>query len=497
MSPTSRSRAPTGLQSGAVRRYARYHLVNSVFIAANALALGYFAAAKRMKPKLLIVDDDEEIRTQMKWALAADYDVALAEDRPSALEMFRTTQPSVVLLDLGLPPHPGNPEEGLATLSALMALDRLVKVIIISGQGEKQNALRAIGASAYDFFTKPVEMDELKFLLKRCFQMVQLEKEYAAMQQLVHTDSFEGMLGTSAPMRPIFEAIRKVATTDAPVLILGESGTGKEMAARAIHQKSNRKNGPFIAINCSAIPETLWESELFGHEKGSFTGAHMQRKGRIETANDGTLFLDEIGEIPLPLQVKLLRFLQEQTIERVGGRQEIPINARVVAATNADLKKVMAAGTFREDLFYRLAVVSLTLPPLRERENDVRLLAQFFLNRFAAQVNKTNLAFDPDAIRALNKHAWPGNVRELENCIRRAVIMADGRRVTARDLELEPSGLGANVVTLKDAREAVERQMVQQALKKHGGKIAPAAVELGLSRPTLYELMDKLGIVRS
>jgi two-component system NtrC family response regulator len=334
-------------------------------------------------------------------------------------------------------------------------------------------------------------------LLKRCYQVVQLEKEYAEMQQLIHTDSFEGMLGTSAQMRPIFESIRKVATTDAPVLILGESGTGKEMAARAIHQKSDRKNGPFIAINCSAIPETLLESELFGHEKGAFTGAHMQRKGRIESANDGTLFLDEIGEIPLPLQVKLLRFLQEQTIERVGGRQEIQINARVVAATNADLKKVMAAGTFREDLFYRLAVVSLTLPPLRERENDVRLLAQFFLNQFAAQVNKSNLAFDPDALRALNKHPWPGNVRELENCIRRAVIMADGRRVTARDLELEPSSLGANVVTLKDAREAVERQMVQQALRKHGGKIAPAAVELGLSRPTLYELMDKLGINRA
>jgi two-component system NtrC family response regulator len=449
-----------------------------------------------MKPRLLIVDDDEEIRTQMKWALAADHDISLAEDRTSAVETFRTAQPSVVLLDLGLPPHPGNPEEGLATLSELLAIDRLVKVIIISGQGEKQNALRAIGAGAYDFLVKPVEMEELKFLLKRCLHVVQLEKEYAAMQQLVQGDSFEGMLGASSQMRPIFESIRKVATTDAPVLILGESGTGKEMAARAIHQKSNRKNGPFIAINCSAIPETLLESELFGHEKGAFTGAHAQRKGRIEMANEGTLFLDEIGEIPLPLQVKLLRFLQDQCIERVGGRQEIQMNTRVVAATNADLKKTMAAGTFREDLFYRLAVVQLTLPPLRERDADVRLLAQFFLNRFAAEAKKTNVSFDQDAIRALNKHTWPGNVRELENCIRRAVIMAEGRRVTAKDLELNASGLGPNVVTLKDAREAVERQMLQQALKKHGGKIAPAAVELGLSRPTIYELMDKLGIIR-
>ena len=447
-----------------------------------------------MNPKLLIVDDDEEIRTQMKWALAKEYEVLLAEDRASAVENFRAEQPAVVLLDLGLPPTPSNPEEGLAVLSELLQLDRLVKVVIISGQGEKENALRAIGAGAYDFLSKPVEMEELKFLLKRCFHVVQLEKEYAAMQQLISGDSFEGMLGSSPQMRPIFDTIRKVATTDAPELIQGESGTGKEMVAKAIHQRSNSKNGPFIAINCSAIPETLLESELFGHEKGAFTGAHMQRKGRIETAAGGTLFLDEIGEIPLPLQVKLLRFLQEQTIERVGGRQSIQIDTRVVAATNADLKKTMLAGTFREDLFYRLAVVQMTLPPLRDRDNDVRLLAQYFLNRFAAQVNKPNLAFDPDAIRAMNRHTWPGNVRELENCVRRAAIMSEGRRVKAADLELNSSGLGPNVVTLKDAREAVERQMLAQALKKYGGKIAPAAAELGLSRPTIYELMEKLGI---
>jgi two-component system NtrC family response regulator len=447
-----------------------------------------------MNPKLLIVDDDEEIRTQMKWALGKDYDVCLAEDRASALETFAANRPPAVLLDLGLPPHPGTPEEGLLALSELLAQDRLVKVIIISGQGEKENALRAIGAGAYDFLSKPIEMEELKFLLKRCFHVVQLEREYAAMQQLMGGDSFEGMLGASPQMRPIFETVRKVATSDAPVLILGESGTGKEMVAKAIHQRSNNKEGPFVAINCSAIPETLLESELFGHEKGSFTGAHMQRKGRIESASDGTLFLDEIGEIPLPLQVKLLRFLQEQTIERVGGRQPIHINTRVVAATNADLRKAMAAGTFREDLYYRLAVVQVLLPPLRERDNDVRLLAQFFLNRFAAQANKPNLAFDQDAIRALNRHSWPGNVRELENCVRRAAIMAEGRRVTAADLELNGGPGGANYATLKEAREAVERQMVQQALKKHGGKIAPAAVDLGLSRPTLYELMEKLGI---
>src|SRR5215469_14616705 len=449
-----------------------------------------------MKPRLLIVDDDEEIRTQMKWGVDQEYEVFLAEDRRSAMALFSEHRPLVTLLDLGLPPRPADPVEGLEALSEMLAQDNLAKVVIISGQGEKENALRAIGAGAYDFLSKPVEMEELKFLLKRCFHVVQLEKEYASMQQLMGGDSFEGMMGTSTQMRPIFDTVRKVATADAPVLILGESGTGKEMVAKAIHQRSNNKDGPFIAINCSAIPETLLESELFGHEKGAFTGAHVQRKGRIETASGGTLFLDEIGEIPLPLQVKLLRFLQEQTIERVGGRQSITINTRVVAATNADLTKAMAAGTFREDLFYRLAVVQMVLPPLRERDSDVRLLAQFFLNRFAAAENKPNLAFDQDAIRALNKHAWPGNVRELENCIRRAVIMAEGRRVTAKDLELSASGLGPNVLTLKDAREAVERQMLQQALKKHGGKIAPAAVELGLSRPTIYELMDKLGISR-
>jgi two-component system NtrC family response regulator len=447
-----------------------------------------------MKPKLLIVDDDEEIRTQMKWALAKEYDISQAEDRTSALERFQALQPAVVLLDLGLPPHPNNPEEGLAVMSELLALNRIVKVVIISGQGEKENALRAIGAGAYDFLSKPVEMPELKFLLRRCFHVAQLEQEYAAMQRLLGGDSFEGMLGGSPQMRPVFETIRKVATADAPVLILGESGTGKEMVAKALHQRSNNSAGPFVAINCSAIPETLLESELFGHEKGAFTGAHVQRKGRIEIASEGSLFLDEIGEIPLPLQVKLLRFLQEQTIERVGGRQSISINTRVIAATNADLKQAMAAGRFREDLFYRLAVVQMVLPPLRERENDVRLLAQYFLNRFAAQANKPNLAFDPEAIRALEGHSWPGNVRELENCIRRATIMAEGRRVLVTDLELNAAGAGTSGLTLKDAREALERQMVQQALKKHGGKIAPAAVELGLSRPTLYELMDKLGL---
>jgi two-component system NtrC family response regulator len=402
-----------------------------------------------MNPKLLIVDDDEEIRTQMKWALSSDYDIQMAGDRASALELFASSRPAVVLLDLGLPPHPGSPEEGLATLAGLMSVDSLVKVVIISGQGEKEVAMKAIGTGAYDFLGKPVDMGE---------------------------------------------SIRKVATTEAPVLILGESGTGKEMAALAIHHQSSRKDGPFVAINCSAIPETLIESELFGHEKGSFTGAHVQRKGRIESANGGTLFLDEIGEIPLPLQVKLLRFLQEQRIERVGGRQEIQVDTRVIAATNVDLKSAMTEGTFREDLFYRLAVVQISLPPLMERGDDIVLLAQSFLGRFAEQNKKEGLAFGPDALQAIRNHSWPGNVRELQNRVKRAVIMGGKKRLSAQDLELGIGASSARGVSLKEARETLERDMIRNSLKRNSGKITAAATELGISRPTFYELMAKLGI---
>jgi two-component system NtrC family response regulator len=449
-----------------------------------------------MNPKLLIVDDDEEICAQMKWALSNNYQVVLAGDRESALRAFQADHPLVVLLDMGLPPRPADPEEGLAALSELIALDRLVKIIVITGQSEKGIGLRAIGGGAYDFMAKPVEMEELKLLLKRAFHVAQLECELREMQQAARSNVFEGMLSTSAVMRGVFESIRKVATTNAPVLLLGESGTGKEMAAQAIHQSSARKKGPFVAINCSAIPETLLESELFGHEKGSFTGAHAQREGRFETAIGGTLFLDEIGEIPLPLQVKLLRFLQEQCIERVGGRESIPIDARVITATNADLNKGMAEGTFREDLFYRLAVVKISLPPLRDRENDSVLLAKFFLQRFSQQAGKPGLTFDKEALRAVRHNPWPGNIRQLENCIHRAVIMAEGKQLTIGDLELPAAAPISIVTTLKEARENFEREIILKALHKHDQKVAPAAAELGLSRPTLYDLMNKLGIAR-
>ncbi len=448
-----------------------------------------------MKSKLLIVDDDDEIRTQMRWALAGDYEVCLASDRASAVETVRNQSPLVVLLDLGLPPNPASPEEGLSALSEILAIDPLTKVVIVSGQGEKDVALRAVGTGAYDFVNKPADPEELKILLRRAFHVAQLEREYRQMQQRLKVDAFEGMLGSGTRMQSVFNAIRKVATTDAPVLILGESGTGKEMTARAIHERSNRREGSFVAINCSAIPEALIESELFGHEKGAFTGAHATRKGRIEMAAGGTLFLDELGEIPLLLQVKLLRFLQDQRIERVGGRQEIVVDTRIVAATNADLKKGMASGTFREDLFYRLAVVQINLPPLREREDDVLVLAQDFLRQFSGESGKDGLAFAPDAIRAIRQHDWPGNVRELQNRVRRAVIMG-GKRITAEDLELV-AGRGAAVgSTLREARENLERDMIRAALRKHGGKMSATATELGISRPTLYELIEKLGLQR-
>jgi two-component system, NtrC family, response regulator len=449
-----------------------------------------------MKSKLLIVDDDEDIRCQLKWALANEYEVALASDRAEALSAFQTNRPNATLLDLGLPPRPNDPDEGLKVLAGLLALEPAAKIIIVSGQGEKQNALRAVGAGAYDFLTKPVDLDMLGLVLRRCVYIAELEQEYRAMQPGRSEDSFEDMLGTSSQMHAVFNFIRKVGPTSAPVLILGESGTGKEMVARALHRQSAQKNGPFIAINCNAIPENLLESELFGHERGAFTGAHAQRKGHIETAAGGTLFLDEIGELPAAVQVKLLRFLQEKRFQRVGGRQEIQSDTRVIAATNVNLRESVANGTFREDLYFRLAVVVVKVPPLRERGEDVGLIGREFLHRYGAEHGKRNLTFAPDAVRALHAHRWPGNVRELQNRVQRAVIMAEGKRVTADDLELTEIVAAMAPQTLKEARENVEREIVQDALRRHRGKITGAAMELGISRPTLYELMEKLGIVK-
>jgi len=447
-----------------------------------------------MKPTILIVDDDEEIRSQLRWALTEDYDVYEADDRPSARTAFTQNKPLVTLLDLGLPPQPAEPDEGFAALNDLLGLDRTAKIIMVTGQGERINALRTVGEGAFDFLSKPVDMDELKIILKRAVHVAQLEREYRQLQQAVASDAFEGMIGIGPRMQAVFSTIRKLGGTDAPVLILGESGTGKEVTALAIHRQSLRCNGPFIPINCGAIPETLLESELFGYEKGAFTGAHTQRKGRIESANGGTLFLDEIGELPVALQVKLLRFLQEQTIERIGGRTSHVVDTRIITATNADLKKALAENLFREDLYYRIAVVVLQLPPLRRRPEDIPTLARTFLRKYATEAKRPNLTFSQATLRLLQQHSWPGNVRELENRIKRAVVMAEGRYVTAADLELTLEAAVQVRRTLKDVREAAERQAVLAALKRNKWRIAPAASDLDVSRPTIYELMEKLNI---
>jgi two-component system NtrC family response regulator len=448
------------------------------------------------KRKLLIVEDDEAIRTQMKWALGADYEVVVAGDQSSALTAFSSHRPDVTILDLGLPPRPNDPEAGIATLGSLLTLNPLTKVIIVSGQGDRQNAIRAVGIGAYDFLVKPVDIDVLKLVLQRCIYVADLEAEHRALQQAHRAESFEDMIGASPQMQAVFTLVRKVAPTSAPVLILGESGTGKEMVAQAIHRRSPQRSGPFVPINCNAIPENLLESELFGHEKGAFTGAHAMRKGHVESAAGGTLFLDEIGELPAPVQVKLLRFLQDKRFQRVGGRQEIQSDVRIVAATNRNLQEASAAGTFREDLYFRLAVVVVHVPPLRDRGDDIAMLAGEFLRRYAQEHGKSGTTFASDAVRAVNSHQWPGNVRELQNRLQRAVIMAEGKRVTAADLELATSASDAPAVTLREARENVEREIVQGALRRNAGRITSAALELGISRPTLYELMEKLGIDR-
>jgi two-component system NtrC family response regulator len=448
-----------------------------------------------MKPTLLIVDDDEGIRSQMKWALAEEYEILQAEDRVGTLKAFRTSAPAAVLLDLGLPPSPQSTDEGFATLAEVLRLDAHAKIIIISGQADRKHALEAVGSGAYDFLCKPVSVDELKMVVRRCLYLAELEQQYRELEQTRHASSFEGMLGQSEQLQQVFAGIRKVAPTPAPVLLLGESGTGKELAAMAIHRHSACKAGPFVPINCSAIPENLIESELFGHEKGAFTGAHQQRTGLIESAAGGTLFLDEIGDLPAPMQVKLLRFLQDRCFHRVGGRAQLHSDARIIAATNANLREATSAGKFREDLFFRLAVVVIELPPLRARGEDVTVVARSFLQRFAQQHQRPGLTFAPAALRALSRYPWPGNIRELQNRVQRAVIMAEGQCIRVADLELQAFD-GLATLSLKEARDQADRHSVMEALQRHSGRISSAAAELGISRPTFYELMDRLAIAR-
>jgi len=447
------------------------------------------------KPKLLVVDDDEDLRDQMRWAFADEFEVLLAGDRGSALEAVRAERPAVVTLDLGLPPRPAGVEEGFAALEEIQAVDPAAKVIVVTGREERAHALHAVDQGGYDFFVKPIDVDELKVVLRRALRLHALEAENRELRQRAPAAGFQGMLGTSPRMQEVFAAVRKVATVDAPVLLTGESGTGKEVAARAIHELSVRAAAPFVPINCAAIPETLLESELFGHEKGAFTGAHAQRRGRIEAAHGGTLFLDEIGELPTALQVKLLRFLQDRRVERLGGRGAIAVDARVVTATNAELAQLMAEGRFREDLYYRIGVVSIAMPPLRDREDDVLVIAESLLRRFAEEAGKRAAGFSKDAVAAMRAHAWPGNVRELENRVRRAAVMAEGPRITAADLELAGAA-AASRQGLRELRAGLERDAVKAALKRNRGNVSQTAAELGISRPTLYGLLAKFGIDR-
>ena len=443
-----------------------------------------------MKHKVLIVDDDEAIRTQMKWALSQDYDMCFAEDRRGALEAFEASAPAVTLLDLGLPPRPNECDEGLAALSSILAIDSTAKVIVISGQSEKRNALQAVGAGAYDFLCKPVDVEELKLLLRRCIYVVELEREYRELQQGQRSDVFEDMLGTSPQMQSVFAFIRKVAGTNAPVLLLGESGTGKEMAAAAIHHRSARKDGPFVAINCNAIPENLLESELFGHEKGAFTGAIAAKPGLIDLADGGTLLLDEIGEMEPDSQVKLLRALETGMFFRVGSTRSRTVDVRIVASTNRDLAEAMKSGEFRQDLYYRINTITVTLPPLRERPEDVALLAQHFVEANAAYGAKR---LGPAALAALEAYAWPGNVRELLHAIERAVILS--RRDEIQPDDLPPEVLGAAATppapgVAGGSLETMERQHIVATLRQVAGHRGKAAALLAIDPKTLYRKIN-------
>ena len=446
------------------------------------------------RERLLIIEDDEDIRTQLTYALQDEYDVSVAGDRTRAAAAVQEAPPEIVTLDLGLPPTPDTAEEGLRALEDILAAAPDAKVIIITGNGDRANAVAAVERGAFDYHLKPVNLDDLKVVLRRATYLRQLERE-SEEQARQREDSirFTDILGSTPKMREIFGVIQRVAKTDATVLCEGESGTGKELVARAVHTHSPRKSGPFVAINCGAIPETLLESELFGHERGSFTGAHAQRKGKIEMATGGTLFLDEITEMSLPLQVKLLRFLQEREIERVGGREVIPIDVRVVAATNQSLDEALRGGRFREDLYYRLSVVTIHLPPLRERGEDVVLLANAFLRR-NAQALKRKVRFSPEALEAIVKYQWPGNIRELENKVHRAVIMATSRIIGSADLDLNPSAVIDALPTLREARDQSERRLIVNALVRSRGNISRAARVLDISRPTFHDMLVKHSI---
>jgi two-component system NtrC family response regulator len=451
--------------------------------------------SSQAKPKLLIVEDDEGLQRQLRWAYD-DYEVFCASDRRAAIDLLRSEEPPVVTLDLGLPPDPDGVSEGFATLETILSLKPETKVIVASGHGARESALRAIASGAYDFYQKPVDIDQLGLIVRRAFQLHGIETENRRLESHVGEDRrVLGTMITAAPeMMKVARTIERVANADVSVMLLGASGTGKELLARGLHRASRRRDGSFVAINCAAIPENLLEAELFGYEKGAFTGAIKTTEGKIELAHGGTLFLDEVGDIPLPLQVKLLRFLQERTIERIGGRKPIAVDTRIVCATHQDLPAMIQAASFREDLYYRLAEIVVRIPSLAERHGDATLLAKHFLHVFSREMNPSVRGFSPDALAAINDWKWPGNVRELENRMKRAVIMADGKLITAEDLDLAPRDPGALPVNLKAAREEADRRVIRQALARTESNISSAARLLGISRPTLYDLLKQYGL---
>src|SRR6266508_860348 len=447
------------------------------------------------KPALLVVEDDPEIREQMRWAFDDAYMVYLAGNRRDALALMKRERPALITLDLGLPPHPAEAAEGLALLEELLVVERTAKVIVITGNSDRTNAMMAVQRGAYDFLEKPVQLDVLKIILDRAAYLYRLEQERRALLERVSREGFEKIIGASPPIQQVFETIRRVSASDVPVLILGESGTGKELVALAIHRQSARKAGPFIVINCGAIPENLLESELFGYEKGAFTGAHRQQKGKVEYADGGTLLLDEVGEMPLGLQVKLLRFLQDGRIERIGGREQIEVNTRMLAATNVDLKEAVGKGLVREDLFYRLRVIAIPVPPLRERGEDVLLLAQAFVSQYRDELNSQVKGLSDEAREAIQAHPWPGNVRELQNKIKRAVIMANTLLIQPADLEIPWEGSPAKPsATLKEAKAQLEKDLIHRTLIAQNWNISRAAEELGITRQNLHMMIQKYGL---
>jgi two-component system NtrC family response regulator len=439
---------------------------------------------------LLIVDDDPGLLRQLRWAFS-DHKVYLAGTRQEAIELVGKDPVPVAIVDLGLPPDPDGASEGLAILAEILAIAPATKVIIATGNETREHALRAIALGAYDFYQKPIDIDVLQLIVARAERIFDLEAENRRLLEAAAASPIDGIIGSSPEMLRVLRNIEKMAPTNVAVLLRGESGTGKELLARAVHKLSVRAGEPFIPINCAAIPETLLESELFGHEKGAFTGALKQTIGKIESANRGTLFLDEIGDVPLPMQVKLLRFLQDQVVERIGGRNPVQVDVRIVCATNQDLDLMMVEGRFREDLYYRLNEVTVQVPPLRERASDTVVLASFFLTRFAAEYGRAARGFSATALAALRDHPWPGNVRELENRVKRAVVMTDGPLLSAADLGFATVGEETQSLTIRDARARAEREALQLALAQAGSNLSKAAKLLGISRPTLYDLMQQ------